>query len=55
MTRARRYLFTNRRQQVLLSMLFHPAKFFTVRELAVLSDASTATTSQTLQELERYN
>lgn len=53
--RISRSLFTGRRQQVVLSLLSHPGEWFNVVELAGLAEVSSATTSQTLLALSRYD
>lgn len=53
--RVKRSLFAGRRQLVVMKLLLHPGAWFNVAELALLARVSTATTSQTLLLLERFD
>lgn len=53
--KALRSLFSGRRTQVLHALLTHPRRWVSVKELAEQSEASPATVSQVMTELERFD
>jgi hypothetical protein len=53
--KALRSLFSSRRTQVLHALLIHPRRWVSVKELAQQSQASPATVSQVMAELERFD
>lgn len=55
LAKALRSLFSGRRTQVLHALLVHPRKWVSVKELAERSQASPATVSQVMAELERFD